>query len=123
MEFCSACGAQATEMVLVEVVHISIKDGKQRRKREQNIAKSVVRSTCKSASNVGPARSPNPGGGVAATFVLHFFVFIPPHFLHLRLRTPAQTSQDWLRVRLFKTPNISVQIFCILLGVKTTLQR
>lgn len=32
MEFCSACGAQATEMVLVEVVHISIKDGKQRRK-------------------------------------------------------------------------------------------
>jgi hypothetical protein len=32
MEFCSACGAQATEMILVEVVHISIKDGKQRRK-------------------------------------------------------------------------------------------
>ena len=32
MEFCSACGAQATEMVLVEVVHITLQGGKQRRK-------------------------------------------------------------------------------------------
>lgn len=30
--FCSACGAQATEMLLVEVVHIALEGGKQRRK-------------------------------------------------------------------------------------------
>ena len=31
-QFCSACGAQATEMLLVEVVHIALQGGKQRRK-------------------------------------------------------------------------------------------
>jgi len=31
-QFCSACGAQATELVLVEVIQIALQGGKQRRK-------------------------------------------------------------------------------------------
>jgi len=31
-QFCSACGAQATEIVMVEVVQVALQGGKQRRK-------------------------------------------------------------------------------------------